>query len=171
MKSTATHLAIALIAGTAASAQDRGDDRPAPPPQGAPVPPLLAIFDKDRDGKISAREISKADKALATLDRNNDGEITREELQAPPPPPGNPGPKDNKPPGPRHGPPPVIAALDSDKDGSISTEELEAAHESLLTLDKDGDGVLSPQELFPHGPPPPPPGRPEHRPDSRDDAE
>lgn len=51
----------------------------------------------------------------------------------------------------------MIAALDTNKDGSLSAEELKAAPESLLGLDKDGDGELSPQELFPHGPPPPPP--------------
>jgi len=47
------------------------------------------------------------------------------------------------------GPPPIIKALDKDLDGDISTEELKAAVESLKTLDTNGDGALSKDELIP----------------------
>ena len=123
------------------------------------------IFDTDRDGVISAKEIESASNALAALDKNGDGQITREELRPPPPPrpEGEDGPTGGPPPGHRP-PPPLIAALDTDKDGTLSAEELKAAPEALLALDKNGDGELSPQELFPHGPPPPPPGSPDGEP-------
>jgi hypothetical protein len=151
MKKTIVHLSIVLLAGAAAAQEPQGH-RPPPPPQ---VPPILMIFDEDHDGVISAKEVRHASKALENLDRNGDGQITREELMPPPPEGGRP-PGGNKPPGHRP-PPPLIAALDTNKDGTLSAEELKAATESLLGLDKDGNGELSPQELFPHGPPPPPP--------------
>lgn len=69
-----------------------------PPPAGAPpdedgdkdkekekhpVPPIIAVLDTDRDGKISAAEIEKAAESLAKLDKDGDGEITQEELRPP----------------------------------------------------------------------------------------
>lgn len=44
---------------------------------------------------------------------------------------------------------PVIAALDTDKDGTISATEIANASKALLTLDKNGDGVLSTEEFRP----------------------
>lgn len=46
---------------------------------------------------------------------------------------------------------PIVAALDLDKDGTISKEELAKAVESLMKLDKNGDGVLSADEIRPTG--------------------
>lgn len=139
-----------------------------------PVPPLLGLFDADRDKEISAEEIQAAAEALTKLDKNKDGKITREELRMPPPHEGRP-PEEPKgpPPGKPHGKPPVpplIAALDTDRNGNISSEEMAKAAESLKKLDKNNDGELTPQEIHPHGPPrpqdddgdgpkgPPPPG-------------
>jgi Ca2+-binding EF-hand superfamily protein len=42
-----------------------------------------------------------------------------------------------------------MVALDTDKDGEISAKEIENASKSLKTLDKNGDGKLSPDELRP----------------------
>lgn len=66
-----------------------------PPPQGQggprngqrpPPPQLLIALDADKDGVISADEIANATAALKTLDKNGDGELTREEFGPPPPP-------------------------------------------------------------------------------------
>jgi hypothetical protein len=46
-------------------------------------------------------------------------------------------------------PPAVVRALDTDRNGVVSAEEIANASTSLLTLDKDGDGQLSRQELCP----------------------
>ena len=44
---------------------------------------------------------------------------------------------------------PVFAAMNTDDDVQLSAEEIEAAPESLLSLDKNGDGELSAEELRP----------------------
>jgi hypothetical protein len=169
MKTIPLHLTLTLLAGTVAAQEPRAEENGHRPP-----PLILAIFDTDRDGVLSAREIRKASDALVALDRNGDRQLTRDEL-LPPPPEGGDGPRPQKPPGQRPAPPeggdgpmppkppghrpppPVIAALDTDRDGALSAEELKAAPESLLQLDMNDDGELSPEELHPHGPPPPPP--------------
>lgn len=53
--------------------------------------------------------------------------------------------------------PPIIAALDLNKDGVIDAEELAKASDSLKTLDKNGDGKLTGEEIRPERPP----GRPD----------
>ncbi|MEY4566683.1 MAG: hypothetical protein RLY14_1653 [Planctomycetota bacterium] len=55
---------------------------------------------------------------------------------------------------------PIVAALDTDRDGMLSATEIENASKSLLTLDKNGDGKLSNEELRPSMPPGMTPGGP-----------
>lgn len=50
---------------------------------------------------------------------------------------------------------PVIEALDADHDHVISAEELKNATAALLTLDKNNDGKLTPNEFAPQGGPMP----------------
>lgn len=64
-------------------------------------------------------------------------------------------PQDRPPHRPPMRPMPLIDALDKDKDGIISAKEIADAPESLKTLDKNGDGQLTPDEVLP----PPPPDR------------
>ena len=45
------------------------------------------------------------------------------------------------------GPCPLMKALDLDGDGMLSTEEIANAPESLATLDRNGDGRITPDEL------------------------
>jgi hypothetical protein len=119
------------------------------------------VLDADRDGVISAGEIETAASTLKSLDRNGDGQLTRDELGPPPPPPplDEDGEDEFPLPPPPPPAPPVIHVLDVDHDGMISADEIKRSPQALATLDMDGDGDLSPRELHPHGPPPhgPPP--------------
>lgn len=56
------------------------------------VPPLMTAFDVNKDGTLSAEEIAQAAPALKTLDKNNDGELTRDEFMGMPPRGGGRGP-------------------------------------------------------------------------------
>ena len=49
----------------------------------------------------------------------------------------------------KHTPPPIIVALDKNKDGVIDAEEIANASAALKTLDKNGDGKLTMDELHP----------------------
>ena len=48
---------------------------------------------------------------------------------------------------------PVLVALDANKDGEISSKELDNAAAALRTLDKNGDGKLTEDEVRPSRPP------------------
>lgn len=60
-----------------------------------------------------------------------------------------PGPEGFRPPMP---PPPLMQALDPNRDGIIDEVEIARASELLRTLDKNGDGKLTPDELRPPRP-------------------
>lgn len=86
---------------------------------------------------------------------------------APPPQEGPPpGPRGPGGPGGHHRhhppPPPVMMVLDANHDGIIDEQEIANASAALKTLDKNGDGKLTPDELRPPLPPPGerPPGEP-----------
>jgi hypothetical protein len=61
-------------------------------------------------------------------------------------------------PGGHHRPPPspLVMALDVNKDGVIDATEIANAAAELKTLDKNGDGQLTPDEFAPPRPPHPP---------------
>lgn len=85
---------VALTATTLLIAQD-GPPGGGPGGQGGPGGgqppklPLLTALDADGDGEISAAEISNAATALAKLDKNGDGKLTRDEFMGQRP--GGPG--------------------------------------------------------------------------------
>ncbi|MEJ0091775.1 MAG: hypothetical protein WDM80_18750 [Limisphaerales bacterium] len=62
-------------------------------------------------------------------------------------PPHGSGPRGHRP------PPPIIAALDANHDGVIDADEIANASTALKTLDKNGDGKLTQDELRPPRPP------------------
>jgi Ca2+-binding EF-hand superfamily protein len=123
------------------------------PGQGGPVPggPVLRALDADGNGEISASEIADAAKALAKLDRNGDGKLTRDEIG---PPPGAPG---GRPDGAR----PAagggafaeeflkrIQAADANGDKKISKEEApDRLKDQFDRLDANKDGQLDAEEL------------------------
>jgi hypothetical protein len=156
-------LAVTLGLGTFTSlAQPQAGDQGGPPGRHhPPIPPVMAVLDADTDGTLSAAEIANASVALGTLDKNSDGKLTLDELR--PPPPGGTNQFGHRPPPPggtnqfgfrggKHPVPPIIAALDTDKDGELSAAEIANASAALLTLDKNGDGVLTQDEIRPRGP-------------------
>ncbi|MEO6788951.1 MAG: aryl-sulfate sulfotransferase [Chthoniobacteraceae bacterium] len=108
-----------------------------------PLPPILTIFNPDRDGTIPA-VIANAPAVLWQLDRNNDGKLTADEYL-----PVRPGGGLGPPPGGTAGDPtlpPIITALDTNHDGIIDAAEIAAAGDALKKLDRNGDGKITVDE-------------------------
>jgi Ca2+-binding EF-hand superfamily protein len=108
---------------------------------------IFAAIDFDRDGVLSAAEMTNASMALRALDLNDDGllavdELRRVQLSQP-----------TAARGPRTGSvsPGFILAftLDANHDGLIQTMEMANAATSLKALDINGDGQLTLGELRP----------------------
>ncbi len=171
-------LVLSLPVGSLLAQNDGPPDGNRPPGEGRrhrpPPMPLIGALDANHDGVISAEEIANAPAALRTLDKNGDGQLTKDEYMPPPPrpPQDNSGgaqadPQDGPPPGdgpdqggqgrPHHPVPPIVAALDTNGDGVISADEIANASASLLKLDKNGDGQLTRDEFLPPRPQRPPP--------------
>jgi hypothetical protein len=171
-------LASSAWIATAQTSDDPSQDQQPPPPgQGGPQggpggghhrppPAFIGVLDANHDGVIDADELANASAALKKLDKNGDGQLTMDELMAPPPRPGgtNGGPdhvRGQRPDGPPPGGkgdgknrpplPPIIAALDANGDGVIDASELANASAALKKLDKNGDGQLTMDEIRPPG--------------------
>lgn len=135
-------LTLTFLAGTLTARQGRG--------MGVrPKPPLFSAIDTDGDGLISASELDNVVAALKSLDKNGDGEITREELR-PANRQGNGGEDrgegENRR---RRRKSPLFSALDADGDHKISAGEMANAENALRALDTNGDGQLTRKELRP----------------------
>ena len=89
--------------------------------------------------------------AATTLAQDTGGRPPRGDR--PPPREGGPrGPGSFEREGQRPPPPPIIAALDANHDGMIDATEIANASAALKSLDKNGDGQLTPEELRPPRP-------------------
>lgn len=128
---------------------------PMSPPRAQSLPPMMVALDADRDGVISSKEIANAAAALGTLDANQDGQITRDELRPPRdqrPPAGPPregrGPKPQAAGRPLHqGSPDRLLNRDIDGDGKINFAEFAAPLKQIFTrLDANGDGLVDVKE-------------------------
>jgi hypothetical protein len=161
IKLTLAMLALGLST-LALSAQDNNGGPPdGGPPDGGPPPdgqgrhhrppplPLLLALDVNHDGIIDSNEIANASAELLTLDKNHDGQLTPDEYL--PPRPQNLNTNDM---GRAFRPPrsPLVEALDVNHDGIIDSNEIANASAELLTLDKNHDGQLTPDEYRPHRP-------------------
>lgn len=142
---------------------DRGDRRRGErgPGRHGP-PPIIAALDLDKDGVISSSEIEGAAAALKTLDKNEDGELTIEELR--PERPDHHGPpgfafRPRGPEGPdgRLGPPERgdrdrgdrrrgSGRRGRDRDGRRGPPSPEQFIEFIMKGDADGDGKISSEE-------------------------
>jgi hypothetical protein len=159
------------VSALAVNAQDTSGPPPqdwpsGPGPNGRrppPPSPLFIALDVNHDGVIDADEIANASAELKTLDKNGDGKLTQDELRPPRPDsssdgdannpprwdgpgggPGGPGANGHRPP-----PDPLFLALDVNHDGVIDADEIANAPAALKTLDKNGDGKLTRDELRP----------------------
>ncbi len=175
-----------VMAAQATGAAPQGNTAAA---QRATFESLFDRTDSNSDGKLTKDEIPEERPGMrAVLERSGGSSIDKEQFVRgmiammaqsggqPPRPDGAPQPEGAPRPGgaqrpdgpPRRpdgapgNPPPgggLFAALDTDRNGELSTTEIVAAGSTLLKLDRNGDGKLTPEEVF-GGPPPGAPGRP-----------
>ena len=154
--------------------------RPGRGPRSGMMPPVMVALDIDKNGSLSANELESASASLKTLDANNDGQLTADELHPKPPRPNKDG--KGRPEGRPEGPPPegrpegappeggdrpdrggrgegrpkmkppVIAVLDADDNQELSAEEIAGAPAALKSLDKNNDGEVSTEESMPRRP-------------------
>ena len=175
---------LALLAPLAAAAFAQTSPAPDHPGRGHGGPafrghPLVRVMDLDRDGALSATELTQAPITLGGLDTDGDSSLSSAELH---PRRGGPRRPDQNPPstgktrpgrpdgagagnGPTRPAPTagatrahpgdiVMLALDANEDGVLAAAELANATRSLGALDGNRDGQLSPDELRPLPPTP-----------------
>ena len=122
----------------------------------------LMAFDKNHDGKISRDELPERMQGMLDRgDTNKDGFLTPDEIRkmatAQSGPSGSAegegrgeGRSEGRGGGRGMRMDPVFTALDTDHDGVISASEIAHAAESLKTLDRNGDGQLTEDEVRPN---------------------
>jgi collagen type III alpha len=144
---------------------------------------LFDRTDSNSDGKLTKDEVPEERQGMrAVLERSGGSSIDKEQFVRgmiammaqsggqPPRPDGAPRPDGTPRPdgAPRRpdgapGAPPgggLFGALDTDRNGELSTAEIVAAGSTLLKLDRNADGKLTPDEVFGGQPGGGPPGRP-----------
>lgn len=116
----------------------------APGPADELIATLMA-FDKNGDGKLTKDEVPERMQGIfARGDKNNDGVLTKEEIKAM-------AETQARQANNRANAPPdaLFRALDTDHDGMLSSAEIKNAAAALKSLDKNGDGRITEDELRP----------------------
>ena len=128
----------------------RESDRPRPSSRDAAQPSqdaLFAILDRDRDGKLSRRELEAAGSIIARLDKDKDGSVSKREIAAvasDKAPSSRPSRERDS----RGGISSYAKRLDKDNDGKITREEASGPiKERFDRLDEDGDGILKVEDV------------------------
>lgn len=114
---------------------------------------LFSILDRDRDGKLSKRELQAAASIIERLDRDRDGALSKRELAA-----GTndrsssdrkPSERSSRDRASRERISSYIKGLDENSDGRITREEARGpVKERFDSYDQDGDGVLKVDEVI-----------------------
>ena len=108
----------------------------------------LISFDKNSDGVLTPDELpSRMQNLFQRGDTNHDGKLSPDEIRALAARQGMPAGLSSHNVNAMMRLDPLLNALDSDHDGTISAAEIAAASQSLLTLDKNGDGEITADEM------------------------
>ncbi|MBS1806746.1 MAG: EF-hand domain-containing protein [Acidobacteria bacterium] len=136
MKIIITVLSFATLITLAIIAQPQRGERPMLPAQ--------AALDANRDGVISADEITQAAAALRKLDKNADGKLTEDELRPNFDREGRGGPVSN----PNEEVVNTLMAFDENKDGKLSKQEVPERMQGIFArADANKDNFLTQDEL------------------------
>ncbi len=111
---------------------------------------FIRKFDKDNDGKVSKDEFPGPAEHFSNIDKNGDGFVTADEVQAGRPPrmggtQGTPGQMDGT--GPKGMGQNFIRRFDKDNDGKVSKDEFSGRTDRFTRLDKNGDGFITEDEM------------------------
>ena len=122
--------------------------------------PLLRLLDADNDRRLSSRERRGISNLLADLDRDQDGQVTTQEIDAPIrlsvtlgpnahrilATPTSAGGRSVR--GGRLRPPPWFVSMDANSDGDLSRSEFVGNRKQFQRLDADSDGLISVKEAL-----------------------
>lgn len=143
---------LALALGAEAEERQPPATKPAVPGRARRVHPIVEALDKDQNQALSLEEVAGAREALLSLDHNEDGNLTSEELDRE----GREAGGESRPASPdaarnravlfRYTP--LLRVLDRDGDAELFEDEVSEASSSLLKLDQNGDGRLAPSEIM-----------------------